>query len=840
MQKRIVPLVRALLQKQNAHERMRRLFPSPLRLCLAVATTGLLALLICIHLWPNRISLKLGDVSDITFLAQRTVRYEDTSATQLLRADAARQTETWHEQIPDALAQSRDAALNVFAAIEEVAFLRRTAPRPDSEETSSKDPSSDALRLSALQIRQRTGIVLPSESLRALLSADAATRRSMALRAVAATEQTMGGAIRAEDGDLARAQNNVRTAIQQGGDTPLNRALADVVTAALRPNLRVDARRTEQEQRRAQEKIPPQMRRLTAGTPVIREGDRVTQQQLDAFAALGLQNPTLEPPIVAAIVSVVCLMVGLIIAYIRTFHPDLYRNTPSLLLLSLLSLFSVLGLKLGTGLLGLPQGGVHQFGYLGMMCVASTGMIAALLINPSIATLMVAILSVVAGLLVNEPRFTFITMGSSLAGIVAASTLRNRNDLIRAVLLVCGMNAVLNGLGGVLSGDTGSEILAGVFWGLTSGLFSLVVFWIGTTVFERLFGITTHLRLLELSDPATPILQEFRLRVPGTYAHSLMVGNLAHAAAEAIGADALLCRVAAYYHDLGKMNRPQFFIENQGMTENIHDRLTPSLSALILTAHVKDSVAIAETVGLPRRIRDIIGQHHGTTLMKFFYNRASANLHEGERGGRYLETQFRYPGPKPQSREAAILMLADTVEAASRTLHNPTPARVQEFVAALVEDKRADDQLDECDLTLRDLKKVEEVFVRTLSGVLHGRIEYPRQKAGVTSQEGTMRGAKRSRNAVPMTPQALPELSHESLADAITLVNATPLFPDTDDPARTMPALLGLECEPPGPRTDFGETYADRGERDARIDDARMDVTLRRRIGKVSRRRRTQ
>lgn len=239
------------------------------------------------------------------------------------------------------------------------------------------------------------------------------------------------------------------------------------------------------------------------------------------------------------------------------------------------------------------------------------------------------------------------------------------------------------------------------------------------------------------------------MRVPGTYAHSLMVGNLAHAAAEAIRADGLLARVAAYYHDLGKMNRPEFFIENQSNAENIHDRLAPSMSALILISHVKDGLEMAAAVGLPPRVCDVIQQHHGTSLMKYFYHRATGGAQDPT-----LEAQFRYAGPKPQTKEAAILMLADSVEAASRTLDKPTPARIADFVARMVEDKRADGQLDECDLTLRDLKTIQDVFARTLSGTLHARVEYPAPP-----------GAKASPTMRPITVAALPSTFPEEALD---------------------------------------------------------------------------
>jgi putative nucleotidyltransferase with HDIG domain len=359
-----------------------------------------------------------------------------------------------------------------------------------------------------------------------------------------------------------------------------------------------------------------------------------------------------------------------------------------------------------------------------MMCVASAGMAIALLLRPSVALLSISLLAVASGLILNnELRFTLITMGSSLVGIMSVATLRNRGDFLRATLVLCGANVGLNVLVGLLEGDPSRELLSGAVWGAVSGVFALALFYTGVAVFERWFGITTHLRLLELSDPATPVLQEFRMRVPGTYAHSLMVGNLAHAAAEAIGADALLVRVAAYYHDLGKMNRPDFFIENQSGCENVHDRISPSLSALVLASHVKEGIEMGQAIGLPPRVLEVIQQHHGTQLMKFFYHRAT-----GGSGNPSLEPQFRYAGPKPQTREAAILMLADGVEAASRTLEKPTPQRIADFVKRMVDDKLQDGQLDECDLTLRDLRTIHDVFSRTLSGTLHARISYPDDK----------------------------------------------------------------------------------------------------------------
>nr|CAA9295535.1 Membrane protein containing HD superfamily hydrolase domain, YQFF ortholog [uncultured Armatimonadetes bacterium] len=680
---------------------------SPARLGLAAGTAALLSLLLCIHLWPNRVSLAEGEIAAEEIVAQRTVPYEDTAETRMRRDTAAAQVPAQYNLDPDAPAIAAGFVGEAYDALDRAAA--RGAKRPG------------ARALAAREIEQRLNSRGLQEALVILLEQGPAARQAARRASAGLVERAMSRRITDDRGDLERARDELSGATVPAGVPPQAQAAAVVIAAAaLRPNQLLDRRETERKRESARQAVPEQMRRLFAGSVVIRPGERVTQQHLDKFTALGMRSPRLDARTAAAVCVMVVLLVVLVAAYLSLFHRALYEDTARLLLLAILTLFSVVGLKVGSTLLGMPFSGVH-FGYLGMMCVASAGMAIALLLSPGVATLIVALLSVASGLILNnELRFTVITLGSSLVGIVSVATLRNRGDLIRAMVQLCGANVSLICLVGLLEGDTARELGTGALWGVISGLFALALFWLGVAVFEKPFGITTHLRLLELSDPATPILQEFRMRVPGTYAHSLMVGNLAHAAAEAIGADALLVRVAAYYHDLGKMNRPEFFIENQANAENIHDRLNPSLSALVLTSHVKEGLAMAEEVGLPPRVCEVIQQHHGTSLMKYFYHRATGGAQDAT-----LEAQFRYAGPKPQSKEAAILMLADSVEAASRTLDKPTPPRIADFVARMVEDKRADGQLDDSDLTLRDLKRIQDVFARMLSGTLHGRIEYP-------------------------------------------------------------------------------------------------------------------
>jgi putative nucleotidyltransferase with HDIG domain len=250
----------------------------------------------------------------------------------------------------------------------------------------------------------------------------------------------------------------------------------------------------------------------------------------------------------------------------------------------------------------------------------------------------------------------------------------------------------------------------------------------GILLLQRPFGITTHLGLLELGNPEMPLMRQLQTNAPGTYHHSLMVASLAEAAAEAIGADALLTRVGALYHDIGKLDRPAFFVENQTLlgVENVHDGLTCSLSSLIIIAHAKDGVSMAQRYRLPQEIRDIIAQHHGTTLVRYFYQLALS----GERPESVTEDQFRYPGPLPDTKESALVMLADGVQAAVRAIETPTPHQVEQRVREIIRDRAVYGQLDRCNLTFRDLAVVEATMSRVLTAALiRNRIEYPDRAA---------------------------------------------------------------------------------------------------------------
>ena len=258
-----------------------------------------------------------------------------------------------------------------------------------------------------------------------------------------------------------------------------------------------------------------------------------------------------------------------------------------------------------------------------------------------------------------------------------------------------------------------------------NGIFSGIICVGVLPIFEFLFGTITNIRLLELADFNHPLLNRMMQEAPGTYHHSLIVGNLSEAAGRVVGANSLLARIGAYYHDIGKLTKPDYFSENQSLFGNVHESLAPNMSKLVIMNHVKEGVELAKEYRINPHIVDFIRQHHGTSLVYFFYRKA---LEEGHRQEGVKEDVFRYPGPKPDTKETAIVLLADSVEAATRALREPTLAKMEELVHKIINNKFIDGQLDECDLTLKDLEKISQVFIHILTGISHTRVNYPEEK----------------------------------------------------------------------------------------------------------------
>ncbi|MCF6179654.1 MAG: HDIG domain-containing protein, partial [Geopsychrobacter sp.] len=508
-----------------------------------------------------------------------------------------------------------------------------------------------------------------------------------------------------------------------------HQTLLKLVQQQLRPSLAYNQEETERRRQQARDEVTPVLFQVKKGEMIVREGARVTTDQilkLRAIRASGRDNRSLP----TAFGLLVCILLLIYISYyyargnIRKFCPD----SRDLLFLALvfLALFVLIkaSIFIATAL-GNTFTYIDSSAYFYAIPFALGAMLVRIVLNAETALLFSVCCSILVGVLFGNSLFmALLTLTSSLVGAHGVRQCQERSSIYRAGMWVGLSNAAL--LIGIhfLAGRSFELMLAWkVGFGLFGGLLS-TVFVTGTIpLVEAIFKYTTDIKLLELANMNSPILRQLMVVAPGTYHHSILVGNLVEAAAEAIHANPLLARVAAYYHDIGKVKKPLYFIENSGGQRNKHDKLTPSMSALILTSHLKDGVELAREHKLGPELIDIIQQHHGTSLIKFFYDRAKSQVEPGM--PQVDELDYRYLGPKPQTREAALVLLADAVEAASRTLSDPTPARAQGMVQKLINNIFIDGQLDECDLTLKDLHLIARSFNRVLAGSFHHRVDYP-------------------------------------------------------------------------------------------------------------------
>ncbi len=364
-------------------------------------------------------------------------------------------------------------------------------------------------------------------------------------------------------------------------------------------------------------------------------------------------------------------------------------------------------------------------GFLLTVPLLAQAMLVSALVGPSVSMFVLTVTCFLLGVSGALPIGTLAV--SWLGGAIAChavNPLKRRNDLLRAIAIVGGTNAIIACGATATQVSSVMPVVASATWAALAAVIACSIFWMSIAVIERFFNIISDWSLLELCSPDHPLLRELVLRAPGTYAHSVMVGNLAESAARDIGANPTLCRALAYFHDIGKLTRPSHFIENQ-QNENVHDHLPPRLSAKIIAQHVVDGVDSARSHKLPRILIDGIQQHHGTGLMGFFYRK----LQEQEQlePSPSLEAEFRYAGPKPQTKELAILLLADSVEAMSRVIPRGQTEDLEIAVNRIIEDRRSDGQLDESDLTFKELQVIRRAFLRTLNALRHERIAYPEE-----------------------------------------------------------------------------------------------------------------
>ncbi len=532
--------------------------------------------------------------------------------------------------------------------------------------------------------------------------------------------------------DLKQAVNFINNLENEPSrDTSYSRAIRQIAMDLVNVNITYNREESDKLKQEAQKSIKDQHFTVSKGETIIREGDPVNKGHQIKLAELNKSNPTYSRYMILAGFTLLLVLLLQFCFHFSEKYLDRSASAIEDLLLFCLLLVGTIALVRFTAslspLLASVGPGVDAQAILYAAPVATAAMLAALMVDARIAFIFAALTALTATLAVEGDAYLFsFYFVSGIVGLHGMTHITDRTSVLKAALLVGLVNmlfvlAIRMAIGKLTTVENVYVIGIGFLGGILSGL--LVS---GLAPLLEPLGYTTNVRLLELANLNHRLLREMALQAPGTYHHSMMVGNLVEAAAQQIGANPLLARVGALYHDIGKAGKktkPYYFIENQERGGNLHDKLEPSMSALILVSHVKYGVEKAREYKLGTPIIDIIQQHHGTNLIKFFYTKA---LEKAEKNHQAVsEDKYRYSGPRPQTKEAALVMLADVCEAACRTLAEPTPARIQKRVQTLIMGLFSEGQLDQSTLTLKDIHAITKSFVRSLQGILHSRIDYP-------------------------------------------------------------------------------------------------------------------
>jgi putative nucleotidyltransferase with HDIG domain len=543
-------------------------------------------------------------------------------------------------------------------------------------------------------------------------------------------EESPAGAL-----SLDEARQMAVTALRETGAPPPEvRAVGGFLQDLVSPNMVFNGALSEARRLEAAERVEPLVVRIPKGKILLRRGEIVAEGAARTLAGyVGAGKAMTDPRALLASVLLVALILWFMHRYVVA-HEATHRRERHLF--ALLVLVTVFALVIDRGFLWLfdhvvvtlsrePYSNPSLYRY--MAPLAAGAMLITLLSGSRVGFAYSLFHAPLFGMMVRwEGSLALFCLMTNLAAVHCISGYRRRTAPIKAGLMLGAVNAAVIFALQAVPGTPAAPMSHLVFQmtcGLGGGVLVAVLVSFLLPLLESLFNILTDVRLLELSNLNNPLLRRLAVEAPGSYNHSVIVGTLAEAAAESIGANALFCRVAAYYHDVGKMLKPSYFIENQREGDNRHDRLSPHMSALVIASHVKEGYELARSYGLPQPVLDIIPQHHGTRKINYFYQKALQS--ETAETGQVQEADYRYPGPKPQTKEAAIFMLSDSIEAAARTLEDPSPARFKGLIRKIVSDVVLDDQLDESDLTFSDLERAEAAFLRTLSSIYHHRIDYP-------------------------------------------------------------------------------------------------------------------
>ena len=514
--------------------------------------------------------------------------------------------------------------------------------------------------------------------------------------------------------DLGTIRGEVRELITADLDEDQRSVAGNVAANLVEPTHVIDLELTEAERDRARASVPPTEVTVRQGEIIVADGQVITEQQMEELDALGLAQPRVDVGTVVGNLLFSFIVASLLVAFLWRFEPEVWHRNRSVLLFFLGLIVTAVAMRIAA----------DRTLWAFVVPTSGTVLLMGILLTGGSGAAMGVALAVLAGVMNRDALdLAVFVLAGGLAALLAVTRAERLNAFVRVFAVLAAMNMAVAIAFSLLDQRDLAAVaqLAGA--GVVNAAFSVILAIGSFHVLGNLFGILTVFQLLELANPSNRLLRRLLLETPGTYHHSVMVGNLAERAAETIGADPLLARVAAYYHDIGKMKNPLAFIENQAGAHNIHDDLNAETSARIISGHIRDGIDLGYEHGLPVQVIGFIPQHHGTSVMSYFHGKALREV--GGRGDEVNEGIFRYPGPKPQSREAAILMLADGVEASVRSLDEKDEESIRAMVDRIVDARVEDGQLDDADLTLKNIAQIKDAFVGQLLGMYHSRIKYP-------------------------------------------------------------------------------------------------------------------
>ena len=664
------------------------------------ATYLLLGFILVLGISPEQHDIQIGAPAPLDILATKDVI--DTVTTDELKNAAAAAVEPSYKNVDPTVVGSVSASMD--ALFGQLLALRENDP------PSPEDITEEELKA----INDALPITLSADQYAVLLSTDEESLKQLFNSAIISVRDTLNSSL-LEGQEVSAVNRLSRTLAASGNPTALVSLITDVIRNCIRPNMLIDEEITEANRQKARDGVETVT--CVKGEVIVRRGEIVTMAQYTMLSSLGLlKEDSIDLPLLAGIALVLALLMGCMALYLNRYLKS--RMTPAnLTLLSLIAL-TVTGLCFG-----LSRWSAYMMPLsLGLMLVAILfDQRAALYFNIAIGFI-ASLLSDTSSGLFSVTMFSVLLM-SMVSGPIILAVFSRRTQRITTLLagvLVGLSNFVCTFAVGLINSADLASVTTNALWAMSNGIISAILCIGLQPLLESLFNLATNTKLIELSNPNQPLLRRLLIEAPGTYHHSIIVANLAEAAAAAVGGNALLARVGAYYHDVGKLKRPVYFKENQ-LGDNPHDRTDPRVSVAILTAHPRDGAAMAQKARIPEPVLNIIRQHHGDSVALFFYDKA-VKLYGAENVD---INAFRYEGPRPRTKEAACVMLADTIEAAARSVPDPSPEKIDALIHKLVRNKLNDGQLDESDLTFSDLEKICSAFSTVLTGVFHERIEYP-------------------------------------------------------------------------------------------------------------------